>query len=325
MNTNAFSWKKLGKVFDPRDYKGLSWLDEYAQAPATLVFDDFVRVYFSCRPKRDENGQFVSYSAYVDLDRKDLFRVLRLAKQPILTLGKRGCFDEFGTYPVSVIRENNEVWAYYAGWTRPVSVPFNTAIGFAKSTNNGETFERLGDGPVLSFSPDEPFILSGPKIRKFNSTYYLFYIAGKTWTVVHGRPEISHKIRMATSIDGLTWTKHNQDLITDNWDDNESQASPDVFYANGTYHMFFCGWIPASFRNTKSRKIGYASSTDLVHWTRDDSKAGISISTEKDAFDNQMTAYPHVFELDGKVYMLYLGNEVGRYGFGLAVLQGELS
>lgn len=325
MNTSKkFSWKKLGKVFDPRDYPGIDWLDEYAQAPQALVFDDFVRVYFSCRPPRDENGQFVSYSAYVDLDRKDLFHVLRVAEKPILTLGKRGCFDEFGTYPVSVIRKDGEIWAYYAGWTRPSSVPFNTAIGVAKSTDDGKTFERLGDGPVLSFSPDEPFVLSGPKIRKFDDTYHLFYIAGKTWTVVNGRPEISHKIRLATSQDGINWTKHGKDLIQNGWDDNESQASPDVFYANGKYHMFFCGWIPSNFRNTKSRKIGYASSIDLLNWTRDDSKAGIEISTEPDAFDNEMTAYPHVFELDGKTYLLYLGNEVGRHGFGLAELEGEL-
>ncbi len=322
-----FKWEKLGKVFDPRDYAGgdRPWLAEYAQAPATLVFDDFVRVYFSCRPPRDENGQFVSYSAYVDLDRADLSKVLQVASDPILTLGKKGCFDEFGTYPVSVIRRDNAVWAYYAGWTRPSSVPFNTAIGIAKSTDDGKTFERLGDGPVLSFTLDEPFILSGPKIRRFKDTYYLFYIAGKKWTVVNGRPEISHKIRMATSKDGLAWKKDGRDLITDNWDENESQASPDVFYANGRYHMFFCGWIPASFRNTKSRKIGYAYSDDLVHWTRDDARTGIEISTEADAFDNQMTAYPHVFELDGQVYMLYLGNEVGRYGFGLAKLKGELA
>ncbi len=33
-----------------------------------------------------------------------------------------------------------------------------------------------------------------------------------------------------------------------------------------------------------------------------------------------MISYPHVFELDGSTYMAYLGNQVGRYGFGLAVL-----
>ena len=30
-----------------------------------------------------------------------------------------------------------------------------------------------------------------------------------------------------------------------------------------------------------------------------------------------MLCYPHVFECDGKVYLLYNGNEFGRYGFGV--------
>jgi hypothetical protein len=33
-----------------------------------------------------------------------------------------------------------------------------------------------------------------------------------------------------------------------------------------------------------------------------------------------MQCYPHTFQSDGKVYMLYNGNEFGRFGFGLAVL-----
>ena len=68
-----FKWKKLGRIFNPADIKNISWLKEFAQAPAVLVFDDFIRVYFSCRPLPDENGQYVSYSAYIDLNRKNLF------------------------------------------------------------------------------------------------------------------------------------------------------------------------------------------------------------------------------------------------------------
>ena len=100
-----FHWKKLGKVFTPQEVTGRPWLTEFAQAPATLMFNDFVRVYFSCRPPADANGQYVSYSAYVDLDRADLFKVRAVAEQPILSLGGLGEFDEFGTYPVSVIRD----------------------------------------------------------------------------------------------------------------------------------------------------------------------------------------------------------------------------
>ena len=42
-----FKWNKLGKVFTPQTVEGRSWLKEFAQAPSTLVFDDFLRIYFS--------------------------------------------------------------------------------------------------------------------------------------------------------------------------------------------------------------------------------------------------------------------------------------
>jgi hypothetical protein len=58
----------------------------------------------------------------------------------------------------------------------------------------------------------------------------------------------------------------------------------------------------------------------LINWERCDSKAGIDISSG-DALDNQSIAYPHVFALDEDVYMMYLGNEVGRFGFCLAILE----
>lgn len=318
-----FKWKKLGRVFNPKEVKDRPWLKEFAQAPSSLIFDDFVRVYFSCRPPADAQGQYVSYSAYVDLDRKDLFKVRSLADRPILELGGLGEFDEFGTYPVSVTRSGDEIRAYYAGWTRCESVPFNVAIGVAVSKDGGKSFSKLGTGPVLSYSVDEPFVLSGPKIRRFNDTWYLWYIAGRKWKIVDGRAEPVYKIRMATSSDGYSWTKINKDLIQSRVEEDEAQASPDVFYANGKYHMFFCYRYSAGYRGKEfGYRIGYASSPNLLDWERDDSKAGIDIS--EDGWDSEMISYPHVFELDGKIYMAYLGNQVGRNGFGLAVLDGTL-
>jgi hypothetical protein len=318
-----FTWKKLGRIFNPADIEGKSWLNEYAQAPSVLVFDEFIRVYFSCRPQPDVNGQYVSYSAFVDLNRKNLFDILRFSEHPILELGERGTFDEFGTYPVSVIRNGKDVLAYYAGWTRCESVPFNVAIGAAVSKDDGITFNKLGTGPVLSYSLHEPFILSGPKIRRFNDQWYLFYIAGSKWIDNNGKPEPVYKLRMAFSADGVEWTKLDKDLVESKIEENEAQASPDVFFWNNKYHMFFCYRYSLNFRGKENGyRIGYASSEDLINWTRDDSKAGIDISGE--GWDSEMISYPHVFELDGAIYMFYLGNQVGRFGFGLAKLEGEL-
>lgn len=318
-----YQWKKLGKVFTPQEVKGRSWIKEFAQAPATLVFNDFLRIFFSTRPHADKNGLYVSYSGYVDLDRDNLFKILHVAKKPILSLGRLGEFDEFGTYPVSVIRYDNKVLAYYAGWTRCQSVPFNVAIGIACSRDGGKNFTKLGNGPVLPYTLDEPFILSGPKIRRFKDTWYLWYIAGRKWKVVEGRAEPVYKIRMATSLDGIHWAKVNKDLIENRIEEDEAQASPDVFYANGKYHMFFCYRYSNHYRGKKNGyRIGYASSTNLKNWIRDDSKAGIDVSER--GWDAEMICYPHVFELDGKIYLAYIGNQVGRHGFGLAVLEGKL-
>ena len=315
-----FKWKKLGRVFNPQEIENIPWLKEFAQAPSVIIYEKFIRVYFSCRPAPDSNGQYVSYSAFIDLNRENLFERVNIGKEPILKLGELGTFDEFGTYPSSVIRNGNDLFVYYGGWTRCESVPFNVAIGIAKSDDDGKTFNKLGPGPVLSYSVNEPFILSGPKIRRFNNKWYLWYIAGSKWILDNGKPEPVYKIRMATSEDGLNWTKLNKDLIESKVEENEAQASPDVFFYEGKYHMFFCYRYSSNYRGKNNGyRIGYASSDDIFNWKRDDSKAGIDIS--ESGWDSEMISYPHVFELDKTIYMLYLGNQVGRYGFGLAKLE----
>ena len=320
---NLYHWKKHGLLFNPETHPGKDWMVSYAQAPATLVLDNIVRVYFSCRPKPDAHGQFSSYSAYVDLDRRNLFNILDISNEPVLELGEAGTFDEFGTYPFTVIPYKNEYLAYYGGWTRCESVPFNVSIGVAKS-KDGKVFSRLGTGPILTHTPDEPFILSGPKIRRFNNKFYLFYIAGTKWVLSEdGKPEPVYKIRMAISVNGIDWHKVNKPLIVDSIGVNEAQASPDVTFSGGKYHMFFCYREALDYRDNKnnSYRIGYAWSKDLLHWTRVD-KSNLNVSSS--GWDSEMVAYPHILELDGKTWMFYLGNKVGEKGFGLAELGGSL-
>jgi predicted GH43/DUF377 family glycosyl hydrolase len=313
-------WNKKGLIFETVKYSHVAWLNSFAQAPHVIKFDDFIRVYFSCRPKPNEKGQYVSHSAFVDMDFN--FNVLRLADKPILDLGSRGCFDEFGIYPVSVIKINDRFHAYYAGWTRCDSVPFNTAIGLAFSTD-GEYFERAGKGPILGYSLNEPFVISGPKIRYYGNKYYLFYIAGAEWIYDGDKPEPVYKIRMAISDDGIKFTKCNFNLIEDKIGIHEAQASPDVFYSNNRYHMFFCYRGGKNYRGKENGyRIGYASSADLIHWERNDHRAGLTISNK--GWDSEMISYPHVFELNGQIHMMYLGNQVGREGFGLATLTHSL-
>ncbi|HEV7780582.1 MAG TPA: hypothetical protein VGO58_04915 [Chitinophagaceae bacterium] len=314
-----FKWEKLGQLFNPATQNGSSWMHEYAQAPSVVVFNDFVRVFFSSRPA-PENGQYVSRLGYIDLKRDDLFEIINICKDPILPLGELGTFDEFGTYPASVIKTGTEIRAYYAGWTRCESVPFNAAIGLAISNDNGETFHKPGQGPVIPYTLDEPFVMGSPKIRRFNDTWYLWYSAGKKWIANDGKPQPVYKIRMAASGDGIHWTKIGRDLINDVLEENECQASADVFFYEGKYHMFFSYRYNLGYRETgRGYNIGYAVSDDLLTWKRNDQRAGITVS--ESGWDSESVSYPFVFELDNTIYMLHQGNEIGRYGFGLAKLK----
>ena len=126
---------------------------------------------------------------------------------------------------------------------------------------------------------------------------------------------------MAISNDLLEWEKVNKNIISDKLNKYEAQASPDVIYFNNMYHMFFSYRQAKDYRLNKnnSYRIGYAYSSDLVNWTRDDSLAGIDVS--ETGWDSEMVSYPNLFELNKYIYMLYQGNETAKCGFGLAKLE----
>ena len=221
-----------------------------------------------------------------------------------------------------ILRDQCRILGYIGGWSRRVSVSVETSIGLAVSQDDGMTFTRIGAGPVLTSSLDEPFLVGDPFVLKIGEDYHMWYIYGIRW-VNHPEetePQRVYKIGHATSPDGINWGKTGRAIIGDKIDMDECQALPTVAHHNGRYHMYFCFRHVAGFRKDKSRgyRIGYAYSDDLENWIRDDENAGIDISDE--GWDSDMMCYPHIFHCDNRLLMLYNGNEFGRFGFGLAEL-----
>lgn len=287
------------------------------------MFDDIVRIYFSTRAIDQKNGKFLSHVAFVDMD-VELTRCLSVASNTVLPLGNLGCFDEHGIFPFSVLRDGQRILAYTTGWTRRVSVSVDTAIGLAISQDDGLTFARIGDGPVLASSLQEPCLVGDGFVRVIGGLYHMWYIFGTGWkTYAAGAsPDRTYKIGHAISENGVDWRKEEaRQIIPDRLGPDESQALPTVVQINNRFHMFFCYRESFDFRQAKGRgyRIGHAWSEDLVNWIRDDDNPGLEGTP--DSWDSDMQCYPHVFENRGKVYMLYNGNEFGRHGFGLAVLQ----
>ena len=313
-------WIKKGLLFDPHKHGLPEGCISHAQAPQALVFDQFVRIYFSTR-RRDAGGQFVSDVGFVDVDRA-LTRVLRVGDRPAMAPGALGTFDEHGIFPINVVRDGGRIVAFTCGWSRRASVPVETAIGLAESHDGGETFARVGPGPVMGAVSNEPFLVGDPFVITKDGRWHMWYIFGTRWapaTASEG-PARVYKIAYASSADGVSWTRDGIQIVSDRLGTDECQALPTVFAHNGAWHMYFCYRQATDFRANPSRayRLGYARSTELATWTRADAEAGIDVSPS--GWDSQMLCYPHVFWCGDQAYMLYNGNEFGRGGFGVAVL-----
>ncbi len=319
----VMNWKKLGKIFDPTQHVLPNDCFQFAQSPQALVFDDFVRIYFSTRAVDKRNGKFLSHIAFVDMH-ANLRDVIRVSEKTVIPLGGLGCFDEHGIFPMSVMRHGDAVYGYTCGWNRRVSVSVDTAIGLAISRDDGLTFQRIGDGPVLAASLNEPCLVGDGFVKVVGDTFHMWYIFGTGWKkyAADAPPDRTYKIGHAVSKDGTNWVKEEaRQIISDRLGEDESQALPTVVEIAGRHHMFFCYRQSFDFRKNNDRgyRIGHAYSDDLINWTRDDESPSLAGSPGE--WDADMQCYPHVFEYNGSVYLLYNGNEFGRQGFGLAVLE----
>lgn len=316
-------WNKLGLIFNPIQHKLANNCVEFAQSPQALVFDDFVRVYFSTRSVDQKNGKFLSHIAFVDFD-KNFKTIIGVSEDTVIPLGELGCFDEHGIFPINVYRDGERIVAYTCGWSRRISVSVETSTGIAESKDGGLTFKKVGNGPILTSSLNEPFLVGDSFVSVFNGVYHMWYIFGTKWIETQDEgPARIYKIGHAISIDGISWQKEEgKQIIEDYLNPDECQALPTVIWHNNRYHMYFCYREATKFRKNKDRgyRIGYAYSEDLVSWIRDESSVGIHLSQD-DEWDSSMMCYPNVFKCDDKIYLLYNGNEFGRYGFGIAVLE----
>ena len=315
-------WEKLGKIFDPKDFKLPNNCIDYAQSPQTIVFDNYIRIFFSTR-ERDITGKFLSHIAYVDFT-KDLKQVIKVSDKTIIELGVSGCYDEHGIFPLNVLKVSDQIYGYIGGWARRKSVSIETSVGVAISKDNGETFQRIGNGPVLTSSLHNPFLVGDPFVTIINNKFYMYYIFGTKWLEKPGyEPQRVYKITQTVSDDGINWENSCKLIINDKINENECQALPTVIEFNNQFHMFFCYRDAFGFREDKDKsyRIGYAYSNNLKKWKRDDENAGIDVSI--DGWDSEMMCYPHIFKCDDNTYLLYNGNTFGRNGFGAAVLIKE--
>lgn len=302
-----------GRIFIPQDH-GL----DYCKSPQALVLEDRVRIFFSYCVK--DGSKLKSRVGFVDLD-KGFRSILKVSKE-VISDGDLGTFDEHGIFPFSpFVDHNGDICALTTGWNRKQSVSTETAIGLARSEDGGDSFARVGSGPVLAADLNEPFLVcDGFMLKRQSCDYVMFYIYGTGWDVYEGSdvPERTYKIAMAYSDDLLNWKRDHRQIIPEK-DKGEAQALPCVLKFEDRWHMFFCYRHTVGFRDDpeKGYRLGYAYSKNLKDWVREDD----ALPTPDGEWCKDMQCYPNAFMMDGQVFLLYNGNRFGKEGFGLLRLE----
>lgn len=81
-------------------------------------------------------------------------KILKISDHPSLDVGSPGCFDDNGVILGDVIRIENKLYMYYVGSQHVQNVKFFFAFtGLAISLNQGESFQRYSETPILDRTP----------------------------------------------------------------------------------------------------------------------------------------------------------------------------
>jgi len=251
----------------------------------------------------------------------------------LLNIGASGSWDQTHIMKPSVIKNGATYKMWYNGYSGS-----NYRIGYATSTDGtGWTkYDNLGsadcgqteandDGCVFNLGAGTDWDSSrvyNPSVIKDGDTYKMWY---------GGQVGSTARIGYATSTDGISWTRYAGNNCsgttgngcvfdkgaTGSWDATWADF-PSVIKDGDTYKMWYTG------SNGTNYRIGYATSTDGINWTKYDN-LGSADCGQTEANDNgcvfdkggastwdvNYVQHPSVFK-DANIYhMIYAGTESG--------------
>lgn len=266
-------------IFSPSgnywDYSGVS-------QPKIIFEDNIYKMYYV--------GQGIAYSGYIGYAKSvDGINWNRPLSGPVLSPGSPGSWDSWAVSAATVIKDENGYKMYYHGWSTSNSEgPWH--IGLATSSDGVNWVKH--PNPVIYATSGWEYQLGPTSIIKINGVYYLYYM-GRNLPIV--------KVGLATSSDGISWTRHpsNPILVADKpWEGNG------VYYANvreknGNYEMIYM--------NAAGTGFGKATSPDGINWTKDPANPFFTKQQTYNNWASYKIAYPFFIRINNKDRIYYTG------------------
>lgn len=302
-------WQKRGLIYNVD--KNNDWQYQFAMLPTPLLIGDKLRIFVGFCDKNN-----VGRIGYVDVNPENPSEIMEISQSPVLDIGRKGCFDDNGVVPISILQTDNGVFLYYIGFQLGVQVPYFMFGGLAISKDGGETFKRYAESPILDRCSDEVYARCGINVIFDEGKYKMWYIGSnhEGWTMSNGKLRPLYIMKYTESDDGIHWNKDAVQCMAYKNEDEHGFGRPYVWRDGKILKMYY------SIRTySRGYYIGYAESSDGINWQRLDEQAGVDLGIND--WDDTNMSYPFLFWYKNHTYMFYNGNGCGKTGFGYAELK----
>ena len=301
-----FEWTKKGLVFETARQGVGGWMRHSALTPTPYRLDgEVIRVYAGFR---DDDG--ISRIGYVDVKADNPASIVRVSAEPVLDIGRDGCFDDNGVILGDVIDAPGGLHMFYVGFQRVAKAKFLAFTGLAVSGDGGNHFLRVRETPILDRAPGRSTIGAVHSVMRENGRWHLWYAVGDDWEIIGGRPFPRYHICHVEARDPMAIPCEDQVCL---WPQGSEYriGRPRVYRLDGGYLMY-CTW-----GNIAGEYFpGVAFSDDGITWHRRDQDLGIALSAS--GWDSRTLCYPALIRSGDKLLMFYNGNDMGVDGFGVA-------
>jgi len=302
-------WEKLGPIWSAKDH--LSWGSMGTLTPTPIKLKNgIVRVFCGIR---DHQG--VGRIGYFDVDESKPQKVINFSASPILNIGVPGSFDDNGMLLGDFIEVNGELRMYYVGFQLGTKAKFLAFGGMAISDDNGQTFRRYSQAPIIDRDDNGLFIRAIHGIKKLtDGNFRIWFSEGASWEIINNKAYPNYSIATLDSPDGLSFQPNIGRPIKIEKNDEYRIGRSRVFSLTNERHIltFTYGKVNGEYQS------GYAESKDLLSWER---KHDWGLDPGGFSFDSKHLAYPALIKMsNGDIYCFYNGNDMGADGIGLAKL-----
>jgi hypothetical protein len=288
------TWIKKGIIFDK----------EWAQLPVVDVYPDFYKIYYSTR---DEQGRSIPKCFIVTKDfERELYPSL---KQPSIPLGKPGSFDSHGVMPSSIVTlKNGTKYMYYVGWSKRIDVPYWNSTGLAISKDNGVTWEKYSEGPILSSNSKEPnwigTVYAELCVNKFDEEEINLFYSSCKWENIENKFEPTYGINFAYY--SLNEFQYNECYPIIKLKNNEGGIAS---FRRVEDRFFY------SKRNKSDYKTNPENSYKIYSCNLEENNEQLELEP---SCDELMCAYPFVIEEEDK-YIMFYNSDFGKSGISYAI------